>query len=285
MTAPDKPGFPHWIVLGGLVLALGYLPTLLTPFDFIDDGNLVYPSPPGTTLTQHAGIWWDKVRANVEHLGPFRPTLWVHWEVMANTLGADPAAWRAVRLLWCGLAAAALLWLMRAFGIPPTAALLAGAAAMWNPYRNEIWTSLTLAEGVAMPYALAAVAAARQAAHSRRPWAWDLVAVFGLLVALGCKNTFVAIVPAMLAARLFPDGMSLRDGWRMNRWRAAVYLLPLLLPAGHFLYFRLTWHPGQYTTPGPSLEQVGRDHELDEGGGVGLCRGRLGTGSGCGSVE
>ena len=25
-----------------------------------------------------------KVRANYDHLGPFRPTLWVHWELMAN---------------------------------------------------------------------------------------------------------------------------------------------------------------------------------------------------------
>ena len=32
---------------------------------------------------------------------------------------------------------------------------------MWNPYRNEIWTSLTLSEGVAMPYALAGLCWAR----------------------------------------------------------------------------------------------------------------------------
>jgi hypothetical protein len=103
MTAEQPRGFPWWIVLGGLVLALGYLPTLNAPFDFIDDGNLVYPAPPGTTLAQHAERWWDKVRANVEHLGPFRPVLWVHWELAANTLGADPVAWRAVRMAWCGL--------------------------------------------------------------------------------------------------------------------------------------------------------------------------------------
>jgi hypothetical protein len=272
MTDPAKPPTPHWIALGGLVLALGYLPTLVAPFDFVDDGNLVYPSPP-SSLTEHARIWWDKVRANVDHLGPFRPTLWAHWEVFANTLGPDPVAWRAVRLVWCGLAAGALLWLMHAFGIPPAAALLASAAAMWNPYRNEIWTSLTLAEGVAMPYALGAIAAARQAATSRRPAVWDAIAVGGLLVALGCKNTFVAIVPAMLAARLYPDG------WRANRWRAAVYLLPLLLPAGHFVYFRLNWQPGQYTTPGPSWEQAARIAGWLRGGagldfiGVGLALG------------
>ena len=105
-----------------------------------------------------------------------------------------------------------LLWLMRELRLHPVAALVAGAAAMWNPYRNEIWTSLTLAEGVAMPYALFALVAARKAGAARRSWAWDAAAVLALLAALGCKNIFVALVPAMLALRLWPDGVTLRDG-------------------------------------------------------------------------
>jgi hypothetical protein len=241
-----------------LALALGYLPTLAAPFDFIDDGNLVYPAPPGTSLGEHVGLWWDKVRANVEHLGPFRPTVWAHWELAANTLGGDALAWRAARLGWCALAAMALLWLMRELKLHPFAALVAGAAAMWNPYRNEIWTSLTLAEGVAMPYALVALIAARKAGASRRSWAWDVAAMVALLAALGCKNTFAALVPAMLALRLWPDGVTLRDGLRRNWLAAAAYLLPLAVPAAHFVYFKLNWHAGQYETPGPTLDQAGR---------------------------
>lgn len=256
---PTSPrSFPWWVVLGGLALALGYLPTLGAPFDFIDDGNLVYPAPPGTTLAGHVGRWWDKVRANVEHLGPFRPVVWAHWELAANTLGGDPLAWRVARLGWCTLAAMALLWLMRELKLHPVAALVAGAAAMWNPYRNEIWTSLTLAEGVAMPYALFALVAARKAGASRRAWAWDAAAVVGLLAALGCKNTFAALVPAMLALRLWPDGVTLRDGLRRNWLRAGAYLLPLAVPAAHFVYFTMNWRAGQYETPGPSLAQAGR---------------------------
>ncbi|MGL6097380.1 MAG: hypothetical protein ACRC7O_16465, partial [Fimbriiglobus sp.] len=251
-----RPRFPWWVVVGGLVLAAGYLPTLAAPFDFIDDGNLVYPAPAGTTLAGHAARWWDKVAANVEHLGPFRPTLWVHWEVLANVLGADPVAWRAARLLWCGLAAGGLLWLLRELNLHPGAAVVAGAAAMWNPYRNEIWTSLTLAEGVAMPYAMLALVAARKAAGTGRAWRWDAVVVGSLLIALGCKNTFVALVPALLALRLLPDGVTFRDGWRRGRWAAVAYLVPLALPAAHFVYFKLNWHPGQYETPGPSVAQA-----------------------------
>ena len=117
------------IVLGAVVLALGYLPTLFAPFDFIDDGNLVYPGPPGLGLPGHVDLWWAKVRANVEHLGPFRPVLWVHWEVIANLTNGDPFAWRAVRLVWCGLSAGMLLWLLRELKAHPTAALAEFAAS------------------------------------------------------------------------------------------------------------------------------------------------------------
>ncbi len=242
MTPTRRP-FPHWILASGLLVALGFLPTVTAPFDFADDGDLVYPAPAGSN---YVARWWDRVAANVDHLGPFRPTLWAHWEVQANTLNANPVAWRAVRLLWCGLAAAAFLWLLWELGVPPPAALLACAAAFWNPYRNEVWVSLTLAEGVAMPYLFVALAAARRAG-GRKLCGWDAVAVGSFLVALGCKNTFAAVAPALLVLR------------RPARAVAGVYLAPLLLPAAHFVYFKRNWHPGQYVTPGPSLGQLGRE--------------------------
>ena len=256
MPAPESR-FPWWIPAGGLLLAALYLPTLATPFDFIDDGNLVYPVPT-TDLGGHAGLWWDKVRANYEHLGPFRPTLWVHWQVQANVFGGDALAWRVYRLLWCGLAAATLLWLFRELGAHPVAALVAAALAMWNPYRNEIWTSLTLAEGVAMPYALFALVAARKAAKADRPLPWELGAALAVLVALGCKNTFAALVPAQIALRMWPEGLSLRAAWGRNGWRALALAVPLVLPAAHFVYFKQHWHPGQYETHAPSLAQFAR---------------------------
>lgn len=248
---PAKPPFPHWVILGGLLLAAGYLPTLATPFDFTDDGNLVYPTR-GLSAGQHVSLWWDKVKANVEHLGPFRPVVWAHWQLAANVYGDNPTAWRAGRVVWCGLAAVMLLWLMRELKLPPVAALVAAAAAMWNPYRNEIWTSLTLAEGVAMPYALFALVAARKAATAdRRRWAWDFGAVAGLLLALGCKNTFVALIPPMILLRAWGVG-----GLRAKVLPAAGYMLPAALAVGHLVY--LKFHPGpcHYETPGPSWHQA-----------------------------
>jgi hypothetical protein len=260
VVPPDAQGPEHtraifrWIPLGAILLASLYLPTLATRFDFIDDGNLVYPTGP-LPLDERAHVVWQKIVANYEHLGPFRPVLWCHWELAADLLQGSELGWRVTRLIWCAFAAALLLWLFLELGIAPAAALAAGAIAMWNPYRNEIWTSLTLAEGVAMPYALLALVCARRAAGSRCPWAWDVLGACVVLAALGCKNTFAALVPAQMFLRVAEDGMPLSEGWRRHGRRALVLSLTLLLPAVHFAYFKWNWHPGQYLTAGPTLGQ------------------------------
>ncbi len=254
---PDpRARFPWWIPLGAVVVALGFARTLVAPFDFIDDGNLVYPAPAGTSAEGHAQLWWANVAANVDHLGPFRPTLWMHWHAQANLFGADPLVWRAYRLALCALAAGMLLWLMRELRVPAPAALFATAAAMWNPYRSEIWTSLTLSEGGAMPYALFGLIAARRAARSAHPLWWDVTGALAVLVALGCKNTFAALVPAQVLLRIWADDLSPRDALRRNAARAAALALTLTLPVAHFVYFKLNWHPGQYEPTAPSLAQT-----------------------------
>jgi hypothetical protein len=258
--------FPWWLPLGALAIALAYLPTLSAPFDFIDDGNLVYPAPPGTSLERHAELWWASVVANVEHLGPFRPTLWAHWHVQANLFGADPFVWRTYRLIWCAIATGVFLWLLRVLNVPAPAALFCVAAAMWNPYRSEIWTSLTLSEAVAMPYALFALVAARKGAVSSRPLWWDASGAAAALVALGCKNTFAAIVPAQVMLRMLADGLTPREAWRKNGFPALALTLTLALPVAHFVYFKLNWHPGQYRPQGPSLAQFGRILSALKGG-------------------
>ncbi len=236
--------FPRRLLLCGPLLALAYLPTLFAPFDFLDDGNLVYADRT-LTATQHVQVWWQKVADNVRHLGPFRPVVWAHWELAANLNGDNPLAWRAGRLVWCGLAGGMLLWLLRELKLPAVPSLIAAAAAMWNPYRNDIWTSLTLAEGVAMPYALLALLAARKAA-TRGGW-WDVASLAGLLLALGCKNTFIALLPPMMLLRTW--GVR---GWRTKGLLAALYGWPALLPVAHLLYVKLNPGPCHYATPGPS---------------------------------
>src|SRR4051812_43555063 len=109
VPAPAGRRFATWVVLAGtLALPCVYLPTLGTRFDFIDDGNLVYPAGP-MPLGPRVQLVWDKVVANYDHLGPFRPTLWAHWEIAAELCQGSEFRWRLARLLWCGVATAALL--------------------------------------------------------------------------------------------------------------------------------------------------------------------------------
>jgi hypothetical protein len=238
-----------------VLLACLYLPTLATRFDFIDDGNLVYPEPP-MPLRERLSVVWQKVLANYQHLGPFRPVLWAHWEAEAELCRANPLRWRMARLVWTTLAAGALLWLLRELGIRPPAAVLASALALWNPYRNEIWTSLTLSEGVAMPYALLALVCAVRASRSGRPWPWDCAGVLCVIAALGCKNTFAALVPAQVLLRMFGNGRSFSEGWRRHGRRALLLAATLLLPVAHYLIFKYSWHPGQYETGAAPLAQL-----------------------------
>ncbi len=247
--------FPWWVLVAAVLLPCLYLPTLATRFDFIDDGNLVYPLPQ-LSAAQHWGTLWAKIIGNSKHLGPFRPVLWAHWVAEAELFAGDAFLWRGARLLWSMLAAGMLLWLLRELGIRPVAAILATALAFWNPYRSEIWTSLTLSEGVGMPYALLALVCAVRAARSSRPWVWDLLGALGILAALGCKVTFAAIVPAQVLLRLFPAELSLREGGRRHGWRAGLLGLTLLFPLIHFVQFKLTWQPGHYRADSISAAQL-----------------------------
>jgi hypothetical protein len=265
MTAPagDQEGggparsFPAWILLGALLLPCLYLPTLSTRFDFIDDGNLVYPEPP-MPLGERLGVVWQKIMGNYWDLGPFRPVLWAHWEAEAELFGGEAYYWRLCRLAWLMLATAMFLWLFHELRFSAGVALASVALAIWSPYRSEIWTSLTLSEGVAMPYALLSLVCALRAARSGRPLGWELLGVGCVVAALGCKNTFAALVPVQFLLRVAPEGSDFRQGLRRHGLRAALMSLTLLLPIVHYIIFRITWKPGQYEPPGPAWGQLVR---------------------------
>jgi hypothetical protein len=240
-----------------MLLACLYLPTLAARFDFTDDGNLVYPGP-SLPAAERLAVFWDRVIDNYQHLGPFRPVVWVHWRAAAELFGADSVRWRLARLAWNALSAGMLLWFLRELGARPGAALFAAALATGSAYRSEIWTSLTLSEGVAMPYALGTLICAVRAARSDRPWRWDVAGLLCAVAAIGCKNTFAALVPAQVALRLLASGQPLREAWRQHGRRALLLASVVVLPATHYVVFRLNWHPGQYTPGQPTWAQFGR---------------------------
>lgn len=252
-----RPRQVWWILASAIMVSCVYLPSMRARFDFIDDSDIVHPVGP-MSLSGHLEHVWTKIQCNYEALGPFRPVLWAHWKTLAELNHDSEVAWRLSRLFFCVLSATMLIWLMRELDMAPAACVVAAAIAIWNPYRSEIWTSNSLAEGVAMPYALFALIAARRAAASKRPCAWDVAGMLCVLAAMGCKNIFVALLPAQVFLRFAVDGLSLREGWRLHGRRALLLSLTAIAPVVHYIYFKLHWHPGQYVTPGPSLAQFRR---------------------------
>ena len=69
--------------------------------------------------------------------------------------------------------------------------------------------------------------------------------MIAVLVALGCKNTFAAIVPAQVALRMWPTALTSREAWRKHGFRALALASVLALPVGalHLLQVELAPRP------------------------------------------
>lgn len=244
---PSPAQFPRWVLVGAILIPCLYLPTLGTRFDFNDDGLLVYPSAsfswrsfPGRML-EDAG---DEFRSH----GPYRPVTLAHWAAAAQLMGDHPLYRRLARLAWCMLSTGVLLWLLHELAFLPSVALATAALAMWNPYRNEIWLGLGLTEAFGMPYGLAGLICAIRASRSATPWRWEVAAATFALLAIGCKNTFAAVVPAQVLLRLTAGEGFATEGRNRRVVGAALLALPLIFPAVHFLLFKLHPSPNHYPT-------------------------------------
>ncbi len=230
-----------WLILAAVSLPCIYIPMVTAPFDFADDGCLAYGTP-HLSLGQHLERIWSKTVSEFQAAGPFRPVTWAFWEAEANLLPKSVPR-RIFRVFWAMLACGSFLWLLGELRMHPVASLSAATLAMWNPYRNEIWMTFGLTEAFAMPVSMAALACAVHATRSRRPAGWDLAGALCVLFALGCKNTFAAVIPAQVILRLIGDGSSLREGWRRHGQRAVLLALMLCLPFAHFAVYKS--HPHQ----------------------------------------
>ena len=93
MPAVVRP-FPWWVPIGATLIALLYLPTLQTKFDFIDDCNLIYPTRP-MPLAERAAVVWGKI---LEGIFNRMPTLFradragatqavIHWNITGGPGG------------------------------------------------------------------------------------------------------------------------------------------------------------------------------------------------------
>jgi hypothetical protein len=249
--APNPHRFRHALQYVGMLGLLGsllasiYVPTVPVQFDFVDDGALVYSSGENSFWGFQREVW-SKTYAEFQDKGPFRPGAWYFWVGQQRIFGADVFGWRVFRFVWTALAAATFLWLLRELGFGWGVSLLTTAAAMWNPYRAEVWLSLTHCEGIALPFAMAGLVAAYRAPRSAHSWRWDAAAMTCALVAVGCKNVFAVVIPAQMFLRVCHPDLSLREGFKQYRWRAALLATVLIFPVTHFVCYRLTMHANRH---------------------------------------
>lgn len=251
VNVPQNDSSNRWLPLWFLafVIAIPHLPTLAMPFDFIDDGCLVYRRP-GTMAERIA----DRTVGEFHTRGPFRPVTWFHWEIQAELLNESPLAHRVARWTFCWLTAWLLLHFFMAMELPWWSAAWVTAIGLLAPYRGEIWPTLGLTEAFAMPYALAALIAGIRASRREKPWHWDLVAWLMMVLTIGCKNTMVAVLPALLLLRAW-------DPARGFTLRARLLPLVALASTGllfvvHLIAYKLDTHPKEYVTSAPGVSHL-----------------------------
>ncbi len=255
LPMPIAARLPKALLWAALVTCI-YLSTLAFPFDFNDDGCQVYPAF-GLSAGEQWQRVWQRTIGDYHSRGPFRPLTWAYIEMTANWLGPNPLGHRAVRFGWAMLSAVLFAWLLTELKIRPSAIALTLALAMWNPYRNELWMALAPTEAIAMPFAVCGLICAVRAGKATRAWPWDLAGAIAVLAALACKNTFAAVVPAQLLLRLGSSDESLGAALRRQGMRCCLLAMPLLLPIGHFIHFKLNPHADAYATQ-VTAAQLGR---------------------------
>jgi hypothetical protein len=251
----QRPYALLFLAIGAVLIPCLYVHNLTVPFDFDDDGAMVY-SVGGANLGEWSARVWQLVMDDFVNRGPFRPTLWFFHQTVAAVFGSVATSWRAFFLVWSMIAAGSMLWLMRELRIGPLAALCATALAFWNFQRGTIWTHFGLTENIAMPFACLALVCALRAARSSRPVGWDIAGFLCALAALGTKNTFMAIVPVQVLLRIAPEGRDLIAGLRKNWLPAAFLSSTLLLPFIHLIYFSRAKR--DYSVQAPSLAGASR---------------------------
>jgi hypothetical protein len=239
--------------LWACLLPLAYLPTLWIDFDFNEDGAVVHSAAHGSGWGRTIEKSWHEYQIT----GPFRPVTWAHWIWTSHLCGDDPVLHRGQRLVWCAFAAWTLCWFLWEMGLSLLPILLISAAAMWSPSRAEIWIHLGMPEAFGMPYSLLALIGVVRASRSRVAWRWDLFAALCFLLALGVKNTYLALAPALLWLRLYGADEAWAIAWKRHRLSLVWIVLLASLPVIHFLTLKL-WPRESHFETGLSWQQTGQ---------------------------
>jgi hypothetical protein len=123
--------FPLWfMLLASVLISALFLPTLATPFDFSEDGCLVYRDIFHVRYDNFCTAVMRQTISEFQHTGPFRPVVWAHWYASSLIHGHNALAYRMERLICCAIAAFCFLLLLREFNINPYCIHIGGHPSM-----------------------------------------------------------------------------------------------------------------------------------------------------------
>lgn len=255
--------FPLWfMLLASVLISALFLPTLATPFDFSEDGCLVYRDIFHVRYDNFCTAVMRQTISEFQHTGPFRPVVWAHWYASSLIHGHNALAYRMERLICCAIAAFCFLLLLREFNINPIASTLVATLACWSTARSEIWLYHGMPEAYGMPYALITLCCAVRASRNGASIYWDVGATVFFLLCLGVKNTYVALLPALLWFRTIGGSISPTEAIAKTGFRLLFYLMPAALPFLHFILLKLYPLPTHFQTQMKIGHLVTHSHAL-----------------------
>jgi hypothetical protein len=178
----------------GLFLAL-FGPALRAGFYVIEDHLLL------VGREWSPANWGTRIFADIETFQRFRPAYWIYIAVGDHVFGSNPHLWHAATMLWGVLTCYLLYESMRRIGADVVSAAVFVLLLIVGS-NNWIWLNLIPQETTGMLLASVAVWAivrAAQSVHARR---WDVLAFLAMTGAALIKESFVILIPALLALRL-----------------------------------------------------------------------------------
>ena len=244
ISMPLGNQLPCWLC--ALLITSPLCITVFFPFDFVDDGCLVYRESPGI-----AKRVMEKTFSEFHTRGPFRPMTWLHWELQAELFDQNACMHRLARFGMAFLTAWLLMIFFNQMGYSNFPSAIAGSMLMLTPYRGEIWLSLGLTEAFFLPYCILSLISAIKASQSQTISIWDMAAWVWATLAIACKNTSVAVIPALLLLRAWPIGASLTP-WNV-RGPLCFLASPAIFFIAHLIAFKLDPTPKEYSTSLPGF--------------------------------
>lgn len=169
--------------------------------------------------------WWMRITGDIEAFQRFRPGYWIYIAIAGHVFGTNPHLWHA-GTLGCGVLAAFLLYLaLRRLGTDRLSGSVFVAMFAVGASHNWVWINLIPQETTGTVASALVIWLIADRAGKPRSWFYDTITVLGMIVGGLIKESFVALIPALMAFQLACEMARSGASWRIalhRVWRPLV---------------------------------------------------------------